>query len=357
MIARPVEMRAEPDRVNAAAGAAWRAVTGIGGDRLGFGLGWVALIVFFTIKLPDTYLTTANISTMLASQANLLILASATLLPLTAGDFDLSVAGVSGLSSILLAVLNAQHGVPIVAAALIVVAAGIGVGLVNSLLVVVVGAQSIVVTLGMATFLLGLVQWLSASSAIAGVSTSLVDAMIGHRLLDVPLVFYYALALSLVLWFVQSLTVLGRRILFVGQNRDVSRLSGIRVDRVRIGCLVAGSAMASFAGIVAVGLAGAADPSQAPPLLLPAFAAAFLGAAALGRGRFSAWSCLLAVYFLISGVTGLQQLGAQTYVQDLFYGAGLTLAVTMARLSQRQREGRAARREAARLKGGTDDGS
>lgn len=321
-----------------------RSAAGVGGDRLGFAAAWIAMIVIFTIELPDTYLTTANVSTMLASQANLLILALATLLPLTAGDFDLSVAGVSGLSSILLAVLNAQHGVPIVAAALIVVAVGIGVGVVNSLLVVVIGAQSIVVTLGMATFLLGLVQWLSASSPIAGVSTDLVDAMIGHRLLDVPLVFYYALVLCLVIWFVQSFTVLGRRILFVGQNRDVTRLAGVRVGRVRTGCLIAGSTMASLAGIVAVGVAGAADPSQAPPLLLPAFAAAFLGAAALGRGRFSAWSCFLAVYFLISGITGLQQLGAQTYVQDLFYGAALTLAVTMARLSQRRRDAKAGAR-------------
>jgi ribose transport system permease protein len=325
-----------------------RAVASIGGDRLGFAAAWIAMIVVFGLELPGTYLTTANVSTMLASQANLLILALATLLPLTAGDFDLSVAGVAGLSSILLAVLNAQHGVPIVAAALIAVAAGAAVGLINALLVVVVGATSIVVTLGMATFLVGLIDWLSASSAIPGVSTGLVDAMIGHRLFDIPYVFYYALFLCLVVWFVQGFTVLGRRILFVGQNRDVTRLSGVRVDRVRIGCLVAGGTIASLAGIVSVGVSGAADPSQAPPLLLPAFAAAFLGAAALGRGRFSAWSCFLAVYFLIFGVTGLQQLGAQTYVQDIFYGAALTLAVTMARISQRLRESRAIRSELKR---------
>jgi ribose transport system permease protein len=350
-VIQEVELGGEPvfaSTLVTAVRRAARALASVGGDRLGFAAAWIAMIVIFTIELPGTYLTSANVSTMLASQANLLILAVATLLPLTAGDFDLSVAGVAGLSSILLAVLNAQHGVPIVAAALIVVATGIAVGAINALLVVVVGAQSIVVTLGMATFLVGLLEWLSASSAIPGVSTGLVDAMIGHRLLNVPLVFYYALVLCLIVWFVQGFTVLGRRILFVGQNRDVTRLSGVRVGRVRIGCLIAGSTMASLAGIVSVGVSGAADPSQAPPLLLPAFAAAFLGAAALGRGRFSAWSCFLAVYFLIFGVTGLQQLGAQTYVQDLFYGAALTLAVTMARISQRLREARAARRELER---------
>jgi ribose transport system permease protein len=72
----------------------------------------------------------------------------------------------------------------------------------------------------------------------------------------------------------------------------------------------------------------------------PAGAAAFLGAAAIGRGRFSAWSCFLAVYFLVFGITGLQQLGAQSYVQEIFYGAALALAVTMARLSQLRRDAR-----------------
>jgi ribose transport system permease protein len=316
----------------------------LGGDRIIFVTAWIAMIVVFGIELPGIYLTTPNISTMLASQANILVLALATLLPLTCGDFDLSVASVSGLSAILLGVLNGQHHMPILLAILIAVLAGMAIGVINCFLVVVIGAESIVVTLGMATFLGGLVLWLSRQTAIAGISTSLTDAMIGHRLFDIPYVFYYALALCLILWFVQSFTVLGRRLLFVGQNRDVARLSGVRVNRLRMGSLIVGSGIAALSGIVAVGVSGAADPNQAPALLLPAFAAAFLGAAAIGRGRFNAWSCFLAVYFLIFGITGVQQLGAQSYVQDIFYGAALALAVTMARLSQRRRDAKAGRR-------------
>jgi ribose transport system permease protein len=281
---------------------------------------------------------------MLASQAPILILALATLLALTCGDFDLSVASVSGISAILIGVLNAQHHVPILLAVLLALLAGVGVGALNCLLVVLIGAETIVVTLGMATVLTGVILWLSSQTPIAGISTDLVDAMIGHRLFDIPYVFYYALALCLIMWFVQSFTVLGRRLLFVGQNRDVARLSGVRVDRLRMGSLIAGSVIAALSGIVAVGVSGAADPNQSPGLLLPAFAAAFLGAAALGRGRFSAWSCFLAVYFLIFGITGLQQLGAQSYVQDIFYGAALALAVTLARLSQLRRDVKAGQR-------------
>jgi ribose transport system permease protein len=313
----------------------------VGSDRIIFAALWIAMVVFFTIKLPGTYLTTPNVSTMLASQAYILILALATLLPLTCGDFDLSVASVSGLSAVLVGVLNAQHGWPIVPAMLVALLAGMGIGVLNCVLVVMIGAETIVVTLGVATVLTGVVLWLSSQTPIAGISTGLVDAMVGHRLFDVPFVFYYALAICLIMWFVQSFTVLGRRLLFVGQNRDVARLSGVRVNRLRMGSLIAGSGLAAVSGIVAVGVTGAVDPNLSPALLLPAFAAAFLGAAALGRGRFSAWSCFLAVYFLIFGITGLQQLGAQSYVQDIFYGAALALAVTIARLSQRRRDARA----------------
>jgi ribose transport system permease protein len=62
---------------------------------------------------------------------------------------------------------------------------------------------------------------------------------------------------------------------------------------------------------------------------LPAFAAAFLGATTILPGRFNALGCLVAVFFLVTGITGLQQLGAQTYVQSLFYGAALVVSVVL----------------------------
>lgn len=325
-------------------GRARRGLKLVGGERIGFGVLWIAIIVSFSLALPGTYFTIDNLSTVLSSQANLLILTLAAILPLTSGDFDLSIAGVSGLSATLIGVLNVQHHVPVGWAVLVALAAGVAIGAVNCVIVVVVGADCIVATLGMATLLGGVVLWMSNSASIAGISDSLVRPVIIDRFLHVPLAFYYALALCLALWWVQSYTALGQRLLFIGQSRDVARLSAVRVDLIRSGSLITGSLIAAFSGVISVGVSGAADPSNAPGLLLPAFAAAFLGAAALGRGRFSAWSCLLAVYFLVSGITGLQQLGAQSYVQDLFYGTALAVAVTFARISARYRD----RNQAAR---------
>lgn len=327
-----------PPPARSAARRARASAARIGGERIGFAAAWVAVVVAFSLLLPESYFTVANLSTMLASQAPLLILALAATVPLTTGDFDLSIAGVAGLSSVTIGVLNVNYGLPIGVAVLAALVVGAAVGLINYLLVVVTGADSIVVTLGVATFLGGVVIWLSGSSSISGVSEGLVEIVIVNRFLQIPLVFYFALALTLIIWYVQGHTALGQRMLFVGQNREVARLSALRVDRIRGSALVVGGIIAAMSGVVSVGVSGAADPTNATALLLPAFAAAFLGAAALGRGRFSAWSCMLAVYFLVSGITGLQQLGAQSYVQSLFYGAALVLAVTFARLSQRRRD-------------------
>ena len=99
--------------------------------------------------------------------------------------------------------------------------------------------------------------------------------------------------------------------------------------------------VAAGAGVLYVGNSGAADPSSGTQLLLPAFAGAFLGATVIKAGRFNAWGSLIAVYFLVTGITGLQMLGVSSFVQDLFYGGALVIAVGLSRLSR----GRAARAE------------
>ena len=86
------------------------------------------------------------------------------------------------------------------------------------------------------------------------------------------------------------------------------------------------------------GTTGAADPSSGLNYLLPAFAAAFLGATSIEPGRFNPWGSIVAVYFLVTGVTGLSILGISTFVQDLFYGGALIVAVTLSQLVRGREE-------------------
>jgi ribose transport system permease protein len=298
-------------------------------------LAWIATIVAFGLLRPDTFLTTANFQTIFGSQAVLLILTLALIVPLTAGEFDLSVAGTLGLSLVLVGWLNVDQGWPIGLAVLVALAAGLCVGLLNAVFVVGVGVESIVVTLGMGTLLAGVTIGVS-NETLSGISQTLVDAN-RTTIFGIQSAFWIGLLLTVVVWYVYSHTPLGRHLYFVGAGRDVARLTGLRVNAIRVGALAFSGVIAALAGVVLAGTLGASDPNVGPSYLLPAFAAAFLGSTAIRPGRFNPWGSFIAVYFLVTGITGLQLLGLVGWIESFFYGASLVLAVTFSRLVGRRR--------------------
>jgi len=135
-----------------------------------------------------------------------------------------------------------------------------------------------------------------------------------------------------VVHYVLQHTPLGRYLVFVGKGAEVARLAGVRVDVLRTIALVTSSVLSMVAGVLLVGLIGSASPSGGASFLLPAFAAAFLGETAIRPGQFNVWGSFVAVYFLVTGITGLQLMGAARWVEDAFYGAALVVAVAAAQL-------------------------
>jgi ribose transport system permease protein len=299
---------------------------------------WGLTIVVFGILRPESFLTWSNFSTILGSQAVIVVIALGLVVPLTAGDYDLSIASCLTLAGTVLAFLNARWGVPIVWSILAALAVGALVGFVNGFFVIYFRINSLIVTLGVGTFIHGITLWLGNQQTISGVAEGLVTAVIVTRLFGVPLGFYYALVLCAAIWYVLSYTALGRRMLFVGRGREMARLSGIRVDRIRWGCLVVSGIIGGMAGVIYVGTTAAADPSSGLTFLLPAFAAAFLGATSVNPGRFNPWGAMISVYFLVTGITGLAILGVSTFVQDLFYGGALVIAVTLSQIVRGREE-------------------
>lgn len=308
------------------------------GQRLALPFVWLVVIIVFGALRPDTFLTSANFSNILGSQAVLVILALALIVPLTAADYDLSVAATLTFSAMLIAVLNAEEHWPILLAILAALACGMAIGLINGFFVIVLGVDSLIATLGTGTFVQGLVLWISGSNTISDVSPKLVDAVILTKLFGIPIEFYYDIALCAVLWYFFEYTAQGRRLLFVGRGREVSRLTGLHVGRLRWGALVASGGIGALAGVLYVGTGGGADPTSGLQFLLPAFAAAFLGATTILPGRFNAWGTVIAAYFLITGITGLQLLGVASFVQQLFYGGALVIAVALSEAARRRRE-------------------
>ena len=303
-------------------------------ERIAVLLVWAILIIGFSIAMPRSFMNWGNFSIMFTSYAPAALLALAIIIPLTAGDYDLAVGGTLTLTASTIGVLNVWQHMPILLVLVIVLAIGAVVGLLHSLFIVYFRVPSLVVTLGSTSLMSGVVQWMTNSSTISGIDNSLIMAVVGYRFLGVPYAFYYALVAGLLIWYVFSYTPLGRRLLFVGRGREVARLNGIAVDRVRVGALVASAMISALAGILYAGVLGSADPFSGLNFLLPAFAAAFLGATTIQPGRFNPWGTLVAVYFLATGITGLSMLGIPLWVTNVFNGSALILAVTISQITR-----------------------
>jgi ribose transport system permease protein len=308
-------------------------------ERYALLIAWVLLILFFSQVAPDSFLTWSTFSSIIfGSQAVLLVLTLALIIPLTAGDFDLSVAAVLTFSAMLLAILNAKLGWPLWGAFLVCLGMGLAIGLINAFFILFFRIHSLIVTLGTASIIQGLILWVSGSQTLSGVSNTLIEWVIVKRFLQIPMAFYYAIILAAIIWYIFEYTSIGRRLLFVGRGREVARLSGISVTRVRAGALVASAMLASLAGIINGGTTGGADPLSGLTFLLPAFAAAFLGATAIIPGRFNPVGSVIAVFFLVTGITGLNFLGVDTFVQNIFNGAALIVAVSASQLVRGREE-------------------
>ncbi|MDQ3894968.1 MAG: ABC transporter permease, partial [Actinomycetota bacterium] len=178
---------------------------------------WGLIVALFGALEPSTFLTAANFETIFGSQAVLVVVTLGLLIPLTAGDYDLSVASVLTLAAMVVALLNVDHGWSVGWAIAVAVLAGALIGLANGAVVVLLRAESLIVTLASGSVVSGVVLWISGSRTIGGVSSNLVEPVIVHRFLGIPLGFYYGLALCVLLWYLFELTALGRRLVFVGK--------------------------------------------------------------------------------------------------------------------------------------------
>jgi ribose transport system permease protein len=304
------------------------------GERFGIVIVWGVLIVVFAIWDSPDFLTTSTFQTIFGSQAVLLILALALMIPLIVGEFDLSIVGAMSFSLTIVGWLNVLHHWAIVPTVIVALVAGVVVGIINAFFVIGIGVDSIVVTLGAGTLWTGVAYGIY-STTIPNVSQTLVKVAT-NRILGLPLAFWYAVILMFVLWYVLAFTPLGRYLYFVGANRSVSLLSGIPVTRIRASSLILSGFLAGLAGVILAGTLGSSSPSVSESYLLPAFAAVFLGTTTVNPGRFNPFGTFIAVYFLITGITGLELHGLTGWIEDVFYGGSLVIAVALSRLAARR---------------------
>ena len=292
------------------------------------------LVLGFSLARPSTFATAENFKAIVAQQSVPAILALAAVAPLLAGEFDISIGGTLTFSAVLSA-WGFGHGWPLTVVVVAALAAGLVVAAINTLLVVVLEINSFIATLAVTTVLAGLVQWLTnGTDLFAGIPSTFTKPVQG-RAVGVPLVCFYTLLAAIVLWYAIEQTPFGRRLKATGRGREAARLIGVRTGRHVAGALFIAGLIAALAGVLEAARTGSAGPSAGAGYLLPAYAAAFLGATTIRRD-FNVWGTIVGVLVLSVGISGLTLLGAPTWVPDVFNGIALIVALAIGQIAHRR---------------------
>jgi D-xylose transport system permease protein len=359
----------------------------------------VIVVIYFTVVSNGIFLKPENLSNLVGQIATIGVLGLGSIMVLLLGEIDLSVASVSVLCSVVMAVFSERLGVPGGIAILVALLVGAIIGLINGLLVAVVRVPAFIVTLAGSIGYAGLLLNLLAGNSTLTINNSLILAIAGTPrsflpdylgvglpilavlLYAVGLIFNYtrrkrsclrSVSLSRVVlqivivavivlgavavfesyqgvpystailfglitlfWLILTKTAFGRHVYAVGGNSEAARRAGINVVGIRIVAFTLCSTLAAVGGVIAASHGTAVASQIEPTLLLNAIAAAVIGGVSLFGGRGSVWAIVLGVLIIGSLVNGLALLSQGTDVSEMVEGAVLVIAVTVDALVRR----------------------
>lgn len=328
------DVETPPGRGRGPAGARTRASALL--SRFGLLLVFAAVVALFTTLNAASFLTLGNAQLIALTQAIIGFIALAVMLPMVVGQFDLSAGFQFGFAQGLCAVLVLRMGWNPALAIGAVLLAGAAIGLVNGLLITRLRLASFTTTLGVGIVVLGMTQFVTNDEVVSGPVAGWFVALGRSQLVGLPLPFVYLLIAGGVLLFFLDYTIWGRRCYATGSNPSAALLAGIDTNATIVQAMVIGGFLAAVAGCISVMNLGSSSPTIGLGELLPAFAGAFLGATAFHPGRYNVAGTIVAVYLVGVGIIGLQQLGAASYVEQLFNGGALLIAIVVSSLAARR---------------------
>lgn len=306
--------------------------------RYGLLLVTLLLIALFTFLLPSTFLTALTFRSILSDQSIVALVSLAQMVPLAANKFDLSVGYGIGLAHILSIGFQVNAGVPWQIAVILVCAIGLMVGILNGLLVEAAQIDSFIATLGTGSILYAISIAYTGGRQIVGQLPYGFTAINDLTFLGVPAPAVYVLVLAVTLWVAFEYLPIGRYIYAVGANPKAAQLVGIPKSRYVVLAFAASGLITAFAGVVLGAKLQVGQSNVGPPYLLPSFVGALLGSTAFRLARVNVWGTIVAVTLLSIGIAGIEQLGSSFYVEPLFNGTTLLIAVGLAGLTSRRQK-------------------
>lgn len=292
------------------------------------------IYVFFTLT-SGSFLNEANIRGLLTSTAQILLIAFAQAILMSAGQIDIS----QGAVIVLTAVVGGQIilalretfsiGVTIAIGLVGCLIAGAIVGAVNGVLVGVVGINSLVVTLGMLGIATGTAQVFTRGVNLIGLPTELTTEFGLAQLGVVPLPFVASLIVVLVTWWFYSSSGWGLHLLAIGSNPKAGRRVGLKSISLTVGAFILSSTFAGLAGFMDLARYSTTNISGHTSSSLAAIAAALIGGTLLTGGRVNLFGAIVGTLLAILLQSGLIMINVSPFYQTIVIGVLLLVAVSL----------------------------
>lgn len=287
----------------------------------------VGLFVMFSIAAPD-FLSTDNLRVLLQSAAVPALVAGGITVGILAGQFDLSVGAIYGFAGVIASLVVNEAGMAAAVAAGAL--AGMGVGVINGLLVARAGIESFLVTLATGFIVLGLGLVITAGTgswtvqdydAFASLAQGTVISL-QHRVWVVLVIFAGAA------W-ILSRTTVGRQIYAVGGSETAARVAGVRTRLVVFCTFLVTGACAGLAGVIGAADTGVAQSSGGVGMEFAAITAVIVGGTSILGGRGSVWRTLVGVLLLAIIANGFTLLYVAPAYNALVQGLTIVVAITI----------------------------
>lgn len=311
-----------------------RATTAIGGDKLVLMAAIVIVFVIFT-SINKNFFTWANIVNLLVAASLVGIVAIGHTYLIIAGQNDLSPGSLAALSGVLAALL-VSWGVPLIAAIIITLIVGAGVGLFNAWMVNKIKLEAFIATLVTQSIVRGVAYILCGGKPIA-ISDPMFIYIGKVRFLGIPMAVWITILSVAIFGFILAKTKFGRSVYAIGGNQDAARLAGLNPQRIVTISFVMMGILCGLGGIIFAARMNSGQPSANVNLEFDAITAVILGGVSFTGGVGNMGGTVLGIILIQAFNTGLIMVNVPTFWQYVARGALLLFALTSDYIRKRNR--------------------
>lgn len=303
-----------------------------------FTLGLIIIILFAGASIfTANFCTLYNVTNLMKQCAIIGVMATAQTMIIITGGIDISGGAITGLSCMVLALLQRDTGLNMWITLIIAVIIAVAVGFLNGVIIYDLQVPPMIATLGMQTVVRGLVKIISNALTVTGIDERILSMGNTNLFGVLPVLAIIWALVAIAVWFVLKYMIFGRNLYVIGSGVEVAKLSGIKVRKMFYATYAGAGLLYGIAGIMLAARVQSALPTGGEGYDMNAIAAAVIGGASLSGGKGTVTGTVLGTILMVLINNAGVQFGLNTHVLEITSGVLIIFAVTMDMLKNRKR--------------------